>query len=807
MLGLRHDLRFAMRTLGRSPGWVAGVVLTLSLGIGLATAVFTVAESLILQPLPVRAQDRLAVLWGVTPDGSTDHFPLLYQDAREYARRAETLERVEFFAYGGAQPVPIRFGTGVVRLRRSLVSGGYFDLLGTRPLLGRALRPQDDATGAAPVAVLSFAGWQHFFSGDPGVIGRQLVVHYDGTPYTIVGVMPLGLDYPQSVDFWAAVVPSSGPLGDQPIYAELNAIGRLRPGASIADAREELTRFLATTTSSTWHVRGVAHSLTEDVVGDVGPALLAFAFAAALLLLITCFNVANLLIVRGLARGRELAVRAALGASHLRLVGQLLTESAILAVVGGLLGAALAAAAVRGFVALAPAGTPRLDEIRVAGPVIFGAIAITALTTLLFSLAPSVATSRVELQSALRSGARQSGAGRRFRVGTQALVVGQVALALLVLSAAGLVARSLLALQRVDVAFDPSRLLVAELALPPRYMGDTTRQVERLLDQLVSRLHGLPGVRSVSPVLTPPLAPVGGVFGRLPAEGQSAEEVARNPALTYELATPEYFATLGIPLERGRLFTGEDREGSLPVAILSASAARHYWPGADAVGKRLVVGKTDRLTVVGVVRDTHYRDLRNPRPSIYLPLRQSQFPVAPTTLIIATNGRPAALMPSIRRAVAEVEPGVAVASAVPFETFIADRLAQPQLNALLLLLFGGAALTLAAVGLFGVMATAVRQRTREFAIRVALGAQPAWILQGVLRDALALLGAGACLGLGLALTTTRLLRSLLFGVSPIDPLTLALGGGVLAGAALLAAYLPARRASRIDPAQALRADA
>jgi putative ABC transport system permease protein len=308
-------------------------------------------------------------------------------------------------------------------------------------------------------------------------------------------------------------------------------------------------------------------------------------------------------------------------------------------------------------------------------------------------------------------------------------------------------------------------------------------------------------------VLTPPLAPVGGIFGRIPAEGQSADEVARNPALTYELATPHYFPTLGISLERGRLFTDADREGTLPVAILSASAARSYWPHGDAIGKRLVTGKAERLTVVGVVRDTHYRDLRNPRPSIYLPLRQSTFPFAPTTLVIASEGRPGALVPILRGAVAQVGPGVAVASAVPFETFVADTLAQPELNALLLALFAGAALTLAAVGLFGVMATAVRQRTREIAIRVALGATPAGIRRGVLREALFLLGAGGCLGLGLALAMTRWLRSLLFGVSPSDPLTLVLGAGVLAGVALLAAYLPARRASRIDPAQALRAEA
>src|SRR5438094_849832 len=521
----RQELTFAIRTLRHSRSWAAGVVLTLGLGIGLATAVFTIADALLLRPLPIRAQERVVVLWGMTRDGRTDHFPLLYNDAREFARRTRTLERAAFFAYGGALPVDVELGGGIVRLRRSLVSGGYFDLLGTRPRIGRALRPDDDVTGAAPVAVLSYSGWQRFFGGSADVIGRHIVLHEFGVTYTIVGVMPLGLDYPRGVDMWAAVVPNSGPLGDQPIYAELNAIGRLRTGASVGEARAELTSFFAHHPTSKWlrDVVGVARPLTEDVVGNVGPAVLAFAAAAGLLLLITCINVSNLLLVRGRARSREIAIRSALGADRSRIVAQLLAESILLALGGVFVGALFATAAVRAFVAVAPAGTPRLDEIHVMGPVIAGAIAITSVATLLFALAPTLVTSRAELQESLRAGARQSGTGRRFRRGTEALVAGQVALALVVLSGAALVVRSLVALEHVDLAFEPSRLLVAELALPYAVFGDAKKQ-SALVSRLLPVVEAVPGVHSATPVFTTPFAAVGGVFGRINAEGQSPND-------------------------------------------------------------------------------------------------------------------------------------------------------------------------------------------------------------------------------------------------------------------------------------------
>ena len=808
MDSLIQNFRVSARSLRRMPGFALTAIVTLAIGIGLATAVFTVAEVLLIKPIPVRDQERIVVLHGATRDGRLDNFPLLLPDAREFSRRTRSLERVEFFAFGGAQFVPIRDGSRVFRLRRALVSGGYFNLLGAHPVIGRALLAEDDVAGAKPVVVLSYGAWQRHFGGDTAVVGRQLVMHATGVSHSIVGVMPLGLDFPRGTDAWAPVMPNSRPLGDQPVYAELNIVGRLRPGASENDARAELSAYFARPEAPVWHrgVHGVAYSLTNAILGDVRPAVIAFAVAAGLLLLITCINVANLLLVRGLSRVREIAVRSALGAARGRIVGLLLAESALLAAGGGILGMSLAVAGIRGFVAFAPAGTPRLDEIHVNGLALGAAVAITAVVMLLFALAPALVTSRVALHDALRAGTRQSGASRRFRIGTEALVVGQIALALLLLSGAGVITRSLVKLQGVDLALDPSRLLIAELSLPYEGFGDTQKQLA-LLERLLPRLEAMPGVRGVSPVLTAPFVEVGGIFGQLPAEGQTPEEAAKNPTMIFEVVTPNYFTTFAIPALRGRSLSDDDRKGSTPVAVLSASAARHYWPGEDPIGKRLTwdAGK-NAVTIVGVVPDTRYRNLRDARPSIYFPLRQSSFPVAPMTLAIRTEGRPADIVPSIRRIVGEVDPGVALASAAPFETLLAGPRAQPRLNAMLLISFAVGAIALAAIGLCAVVATMVRQRTRELGVRMALGATSADVGQLVLSRALKLAAVGTLLGLLGALAVNRLLASMLFEVSPTDALTLGAAALGLLSVAMLASAVPAWSSTRIDPVAALRTE-
>ena len=800
-----QDLRYALRSLRRTPGFTLAAILTLALGIGLATAVFTVADALLLRRLPIRDQDRVVVLWGERRERAFN-YPLGIDDARVFARRSRSLERVASFAYEGAMPAPIRDGDRTYRLRGSLVSGEFFDVLGVQPVLGRTLRLADDVWGAAPVVVLSYRAWQRSFGGDPHVLGRQIVTYTDNVAHTIVGVMPQGLEYPQGTEVWAPIMRAIPPKSLA--FGAAYLIGRLAPGRGPVDARDELTAFYARPEGSPWerNTHGVVHSLPRLVLGDTQPALLVFAVAAGLLLLITCINVANLLLVRGFARMREIAVRAALGAGRGRVIMQLLGENALLAALGGALGVVVAAVAVRTFVAFAPPGVPRLDEIHMSAAVLAGAVGITGIAMLIFALAPAVITSRVDLERVLRSDTRQS-AGRRSRLATEALVAGQVALALLVLSAAGLIVRSLINLERVDLSFQSSGLLIADLTMRGDLYGDAKKQ-RAMLEGLVPELQALPDVRAASPVVAAPFSGNGGWDGRPAADGQSPEQASTNPMVNMEVATPDYFRTLGVPIIRGRGFTDADREGVPGAVIISQSTARLYWPGADPIGKRLRMGEKleQMFTVVGIVPDTRYRDLRDARPSIYFPLRQSFFPFAPWTLAIRTTGSPADAVPAIRRVIRERAPGVALVSAAPFGDLLEGPLAQPRLNALLLAVFAGAAVVLAAVGLLGAMVTMVRQRTRELGVRVALGATARDLRRMVMRRGLAIAGVGSSLGLVGALGANRLLVALLYDVTPTDLATLTAATGFLIGVAALASLIPAQSSARVDPMVALRTE-
>ncbi len=793
-----------LRGLARTPGFTVTVVLILALGIGLSTAVFTVADVLLIRRLPVLDQNRVVVLWG-EGHRRTD-WPIGHDEAREFARRTHSLKDVAFVSYYGAIDRPISEADHVSRFRQVLVSGAFFDVLGVKPRLGRALNPADDVPGAAHSIVLSFAAWQRRFGGDAGVLGRRLLTHDDAMTFTIVGVMPQGFEYPSGADYWAASAATT--RAGNPLYDGLHVIGRLKQGATVANARDDLTAFFMRPDGprSERDFHGVAHTLPDLVLGDTRPALLVFAAAAALLLLITCINVANLLLVRGLAKAREIAVRTALGGTRSRIVAQLLAESAMLAAIGGALGVAIAAIAIESFAAFAPPGMPRLDEIHVNAAALGGAVAITAIAMLVFAVLPAFTTSRVDVQQVLRSDARQTASGRA-RLVNELLAAGQIALAVLVLSAAGLIGRSLLELERAKLSLEPSHLLIGELSLPSGTFDTPAKQLQ-MLDRLIPRLEAIPGVRAASPVVAVPFSGSHGWDGSFASEGQTVAEIAANPILNMERIGPGYFATLGIPLLHGRDIAGSDREEAPAVVVVSQSTARHFWPGEDPVGKRLFLGpkRDDTVTVIGVVPDTRYRDLRDARPSVYFPLHQQTFFPVPMTLAIRTSGSPADFVPTIRRVLKETEPGVELASAAPFDAFLLAPLAQPRLNALLLAVFAGAAVALACIGLFGVMATSVRQRRREFGIRMAVGADARDVRRIVTRRGLMIAAPGIAVGLLGAIVVNRLLGAMLYDVSPTDVATLVAVSAFVLITAAAATLLPARSTTRISPTEALRSE-
>jgi predicted permease len=649
--------------------------------------------------------------------------------------------------------------------------------------------------------VLSYGGWKRQFGGDPRVIGRHFQLTRTGTDVAIVGVMPQGLDYPRGTDFWTPIVPATSAPGSDHPFREVDVVGRLATGASMTIARDELTAFFSRDGAPPIQhgVHGVIQTLPELMVGDAKPAVLIFAAAAALLLLITCINVANLLLIRGVGRVREIAVRIALGASRGRIARQLLTESAVVAMAGSLVGTALAAASLRAFIALAPADVPRLDEIHVGAATLGDAALIGIIATVLVGVAPALIATRRDVEAALRSGSRQS-ASRTVRRATEALVVGQVALALMILSSAGVVARSLFALEHVTLAYDSSNLLLADLTLRRGQFDGRERQIA-LLERLLPRIATIPGVAAVTPVGNIPFSGAG-IDGLPMLEGQTQRDAAKNPFVNMEAVAPNYFTALGIPLIEGRGFTNVDRPNAPLVLIVNQSLARRFWPGESAIGKRFA---TDTLrTVVGVVPDVRYRDLRTARPTMYLPLAQSPFPFAPMTLAIRTRAPSAWIVAALRARISEVDAGVGLAAVHTFDELLDRPLAHPRLNAGLLVMFAAAALALATVGLFGVMTAMVRQRTSELGIRMALGATGSDIGRLVAGRGVRLTAIGVVAGIAGALATNNFVAEILYDVAPTDAASLAAATIALVVLASLATVLPAAASARTDPLVALR---
>jgi putative ABC transport system permease protein len=797
MLG---DLRYAARMLAKSPGFTVVAVLSLALGMGANTAIFSVVNSVLLDGLPFRDAGRLALLYERSPrEDENDVGAATFLDWRGRVRSFEGLAAwtvLDYAVSGDAEP------QSVLSAR---VSAGLFGVLGVAPALGRGFDPQEEQLGRERVVVLSHGLWSQRFGADPAVIGRGL--RLDGEPYTIVGVMPRGFAFPdQTARLWT-------PLAFKPAETayrtrrQFSVIGRLAPGATVAQADAELdgiARGLAAQYPDSH--RGWSASVVpahQVVVGSSRRPLLVLLGAVGFVLLIACANVGSLLLARANARQREIAVRVALGASRGRLLRQLLVESLLLATAGGGLGALLAVWSEELLAALLPEHWPRFGSLGVNATVLGFTAALALATTLAAGLAPALEACRAPLGASLKTegGRATATAGqRRLR---RLLVVSEVALAVVLLVGAGLMVRTLYRLQRVDPGFDPERLLAATLYLPDnRYPRDP--QQTAFFSDLLGRVRSLPGVVAAGAVTTLPMSRVGidhdvpvGVVGRVLSDDQG-------PQADLRIASPGYFGALGVPLLRGRDFTEADREQAPLVAIVNRTFADRLLPGEDPVGQQVRWGRSGRVVqIVGVVGAVRHRGLADrPRPELYVPYRQLQY--GSMTLVVRTAGDPAAVAAALKDQVYALDPGQPLTALATMNTLLADSVAGRRSQMLLLGAFAALALALAAVGIYGVVSHAVGQRTREIGIRIALGARAWDVLRLVLHDGLGLVSLGLGLGLAAALGLAGALDDLLFDVSPRDPLTLAAVAALLLGVALAACGLPARRASRVDPVRALR---
>ena len=768
----------------------------------------------------MRDAERVVVMWGIDAAGSFTHLPLAPLDLPQLAQRMAGVATVAAGDYNGATPWDFRLreaSSRPLRLRSTLVGGNYFELLGVTPIIGRAVRPDDDVIGATRVMVLSHSAWRTRFGGDSAVLGRSLDAVQQGVPYTIVGVMPPGLDVPRGVDFWTAFAPTAARNGSlEGSRWNVDVVARFAPGATAEQARQVLEGYYRTLgASGRTPYRGATatvRTLPQLITGDVRPVFAALSAAAALVLLVTGVNASGLLLLRAASRRREFAVRAAIGGSRGRLAREILTEHLMLAIVGGGLGAVLAATLVRGFVRLAPSELPRIGDLTVDWTLVLAVTAATALVVLIMGVAPALSASRAQPATVL-SGARPGAGGGYGDVRTRrALVAAQVAMALVVLVGASLLGRNLMQLNALGLGMSAAdHLTIVELVPPapdnaaPGAANDRTLQLGRwreTLDGITTRLAAAPGIVAVAPVTAPPFAD--GWDGLVSAAGTPADDSSRRPYLNMELTNQDYLRATGIALIRGRWIAESDREDSPVVVALSDRAARTLFPDREALGERVNLWEGRQGTVIGIVADSRYREFLEPRPTIYFPHRQ--FDAGVSFLAVRSAGDPANVVPTIRRVVAATAPSVLLQERGTMRALLAGPLARPRVLAAVMASYALIVVALAIAGLYGVVAGSVATRRREFGVRAALGATPAALTTLVLGEGLVVALLGAVVGLLVALAGSGWMRAVLYGVAPSDPFTLAAATIAILTVCAMAVALPAWRAGRVDPATELRGE-
>jgi putative ABC transport system permease protein len=798
-----NDLRYALRQLIKSPGFAAVTILTLALGIGACTAIFSVVNAVLLRPLDYPDPARLVVI----RETNLPDFPEFSASPPNYLDWEKQTKSYEHLAAYSGSRINLTGDGEPQQLVGIKATAHYFDVYGIKPALGRTFLPEEDALGKEHVVVLSYPFWQRVFGGAADVLGRP--VQLNGEPYTVIGVAPLGFGIASKIDAWMPMAFKPDETANDARGGHyLSVVGRLRPGVTVAQAEAELKVLAAQLakqypdSNKGWGI--FMMPLQDYSVRDVRTVLYTLLGAVGCVLLIACANIANLLLARATARHREISIRAALGASRARLVRQLLTESVLLALCGGLAGMLLARWGLDALLALAPANLPRVTDIHLNAGVLAFSLALSVLTGLVFGIAPAWLAARADVNEALKQGSRGStegGARGRMR---SALVVIEVTLALMLLGGAGLLARSFIQLAHVDPGFTPENATVLRLSLPQKKYALPEQQTA-FANSLLERVKNLPGVQAAGLTHSMPL--VGDYVLSFNIEGRPALAPSDLPNTNYYAVTPDYFRAMGIRLVRGRVFTAQDDAKAPRVAIINETMARQHFPNEDPIGKRINItnGPDTWREIIGIVGDIKQYGVDKATSSqSYEPF--AQVPFSSLNVVIRTNGPPTALLGAIRPTVYAVDKDQPIGTIRPLEEIMADSIARQRFAMTLLTVFSLVALVIAAVGIYGVMAYSVVQRTGEFGIRMALGAQQRDVLRLVLTQGGKLIGLGLIIGLAATLAASRAMGSMLFNTSAQDPLTLATITLLLGAVALIACLLPANRATKVNPIEALRTE-
>ena len=800
---LLQDIRYGCRTLIKHPGFAAVAVIALALGIGANTTIFSVVNAALLQPLPYHEPDRLMMIWEVNPEQGLDDWTVAPAKFADWREQSQSFERIA--AFWPYQAANLYFNDQPERIQSAAVSYELFPLLGIEPMKGRTFLPEEDRPGGEQVVVVSHRLWQRRFNADPDLVGKTLRI--DGKSYTVVGIMPAGFYFPERAEMWLPLALTEDELKNRSAHL-VTVIGRVRPNVSAQQAQAEVTVLAGQLeqkypeTDRGWGVKLVP--MLDQLVGKMQPAILVLLAAVVLVLLIACANVANLLLARGAARQREIAIRAAMGASKSRLTRQLLTESIILSLIGGALGLLLSYLAVGLLAAAIPESVPRIKDITINRWVLGFTFLASLFTGILFGLAPALQASRPNLNETLKESPRGSTSGAGSRRIRNILVISEVAISLVLMISAGLMVRSFLQLQKTDPGFSSRGVLTAQLQLGlSKYPEDKQRTA--FYQQVLQKVESLPGVQTAGAISTLPLGGDNLTF-QLIIEGRAPENPSEQLTTNYRVISTDYFAAMGIPLKQGRYFTERDNADSTRVAIINETLANRYFPNESPIGKRISLVIFDEpisREIVGVVGDVKHATLNEESGSeVYDSYLQAPSPFM--TLVVRTSTSPQGLAGGLHSAVRSVDNEQPIFNIKNMEQVLSDSVALPRLSTGLLAAFAAIAVVLASIGIYGLVSYSVTQRTHEIGIRMALGARPGQVLQMILRQGAVLALIGVAIGLAGAYAATKLLANLLYGVSTSDPITFAVVPLLLIFVTLLASYVPARKAMKVDPIIALR---